>query len=195
MSEARALRPHPAAPPRAITGVTARLDPSDADWLRIRWRIEPGRALAVPPLAGRARIDGLWRTTCFELFVARPDEPSYAEFNLSPSERWAAYDFTGYRAGMTQRPAARAPACAFRPGDGFALFDAALAWPTLPSLPWRYGLGAVIEEHDGTTSYWALAHGAGELPDFHDPACLAATLAPPARERSRVNGPGPGSSC
>ena len=34
---------------------------------------------------------------------------------------------------------------------------------------------AVLEEKDGTKSYWALAHPGGK-PDFHDPGCFAAHL-------------------
>jgi hypothetical protein len=37
----------------------------------------------------------------------------------------------------------------------------------------------VIEESDGTKSYWALAHPAGP-PDFHDPTCFALDLAAPS---------------
>ena len=37
---------------------------------------------------------------------------------------------------------------------------------------------AVIEETDGTNSYWALAHPPGK-PDFHHPSCFDATLPPP----------------
>jgi hypothetical protein len=36
-------------------------------------------------------------------------------------------------------------------------------------------LTTIVEESDGTFSYWALAHAAGD-PDFHRPACFAATL-------------------
>ena len=45
------------------------------------------------------------------------------------------------------------------------------------SIPWDIGLTAVIEEEDGTKSYWALAHGAGP-PDFHNPACFDYCLSP-----------------
>jgi hypothetical protein len=42
---------------------------------------------------------------------------------------------------------------------------------------WELGLAAVLEEKDGTKSYWALAHpGESEKPDFHDPVCFAAHL-------------------
>lgn len=39
----------------------------------------------------------------------------------------------------------------------------------------KIGLSAVIEETDGTKSYWALAHPDGP-PDFHDPACFVLEL-------------------
>jgi len=41
------------------------------------------------------------------------------------------------------------------------------------------GLSAVIEEEGGVKSYWAMTH-ASEKPDFHDAACFAAGLEPPA---------------
>ena len=41
----------------------------------------------------------------------------------------------------------------------------------------RIGVSAVIEEVDGTKSYWALAHAPGP-PDFHNPACFAHHLPP-----------------
>jgi len=41
---------------------------------------------------------------------------------------------------------------------------------------WDLGLSAILEEQDGTKSYWAIAHPPGDKPDFHDPACFAAHL-------------------
>jgi hypothetical protein len=43
------------------------------------------------------------------------------------------------------------------------------------------GLTAVVEEVDGTKSYWALAHAPGP-PDFHNADCFTARL--PAPEAS-----------
>ena len=40
---------------------------------------------------------------------------------------------------------------------------------------WALGLSAVLEEKDGTKSYWALAHAA-DKPDFHDAGCFVARL-------------------
>ena len=45
----------------------------------------------------------------------------------------------------------------------------------LPKGVWRVGFSAVIEERDGTMSYWALAHPPGK-PDFHHRDCFALEL-------------------
>lgn len=169
---------HPAFPAKVVTSVAARILSLDANWLTLRWKVDGAGSLVVSPFAGRARTDGLWQTTCFELFVKAPDAQGYAEFNLSPSERWAAYDFTGYRAGMAERAVERPPVCTPRRGQSVLIFDAAIPASALPPLPWVYGLTAVIEEEDGHKSYWASAHPP-EKPDFHDPACMAGRLAAP----------------
>ncbi|KUR79200.1 DOMON-like domain-containing protein [Novosphingobium sp. Fuku2-ISO-50] len=228
------LIPHPAHPPLRVGAIAARVLSLDANWCVLRWKVEGAADLVVPPFAGRARTDGLWQTTCFELFVAPvhylaqiPDpahaEPveacapipagpgstvsrilrqaqderlrqaqderregwgdeggatGYTEFNFSPSERWAAYDFNGYRTGMAERAVPRPPVITPRRGGDVLFCDVAIPVVALPPLPWRYGLTAVIEEAGGVKSFWAAVH-AQDVPDFHDPACLSATLAAP----------------
>ena len=159
----------------------ARVTSMAKDWLRLRWRIDGCGKLVVPPFAGKGRADGLWKTTCFELFLRAPGAETYVELNLSPSERWAACEFSGYRAGMAERPFPREPECTMRLGQSLAIFDVAVPVAGLPPRPWAYGFSAVIEEEGGIISYWALAHTPGK-PDFHHPACFAATL--PAPEAS-----------
>ncbi|PLK27755.1 hypothetical protein C0V78_02675 [Novosphingobium sp. TH158] len=147
-------------------------------WLRLRWKLEGTERLVIPAFAGRGRADGLWQATCFEMFLRQPGSRSYIELNLSPSERWAAYDFAGYREGMAQRPMPRDADCTLRRGGAMAFFDAAVPLAGLPELPWEFNLTAVIEEEGGHKSYWALAHAPGG-PDFHHAACFVATLAAP----------------
>ncbi|RPF72598.1 DOMON-like domain-containing protein [Aurantiacibacter spongiae] len=144
-------------------------------WMRVRWRIDGPGKLVVPRFAGRGRADNLWETTCFEMFVQQPGDTGYSEFNLSPSERWAAYDFTAPREGMSERDFAREPDCAMRMGQAMAIFDAALPRSQMPEPPFAVGLAAVIEEEGGVKSYWSLCHNS-EKPDFHDPACFTASL-------------------
>ncbi len=172
------LGAHPDFPPTAVTGVEARIIGRDENWLRVRWRIEGAQQLVVPAFAGKGRADELWKTTCFELFLKPLGGEAYCELNLSPSERWNAYDFDGYRAGMCERPFPREPECTLRHGSSFAIFDATIPPAGLPDGDCAMGLCAVIEEAGGVKSYWALAHGNGQ-PDFHALACFAAALPAP----------------
>ena len=174
------LQAHPAHPPDAVSAVTARILGADDAWLRLRWRVDGAHALVVPAFAGKGRADGLWRTTCFELFLMPGGGTGYCEFNLSPSERWAAYDFAALRQGMTERPLEREPQGTMRLGSSFAIFDAAIPLSALPGEDCRMNVTAVIEEQGGAISYWALAHPS-DKPDFHDTACFVATLAAPQR--------------
>jgi hypothetical protein len=169
---------HAAHPPVGVTGVEAKVIGVDATWLRVRWRVEGAQALVVPPFAGKGRADDLWQTTCFELFLQPGEGPAYIELNLSPSERWAAWDFARNRDGREDRPFPREPECTMRQGSSFAIFDAAIPRAGLPREDCAANFCAVIEEQGGPLSYWALAH-AGDKPDFHDPACFTATLAAP----------------
>jgi hypothetical protein len=175
---AHRLVPHPARPPLAVSAMEARVRRGEGPWLTLRWRIEGARRLVVPAFGGRGRADGLWRTTCFELFVQPAGATSYVEFNLSPSEGWAAYEFDAPREGMRERAVPRDPVCTMRRGGQIAIFDAAIPMDALPAGSCTLGLTAVIEEEGGALSYWALAHGADQ-PDFHDPACFTATLPAP----------------
>jgi hypothetical protein len=174
------LVPHPDHPAQGVESLEVRVNTADPFWLRIRWRIEGAADLVVPPFAGRGRADGLWRRTCFELFLKPAGGEGYLEINLSPSERWNAYRFAAYRAGMEPAAMPRDPGCTLRRGAGTAIFDAAIPLAGLPQRDCAMGLSAVIEEAGGVISYWALAHGPGKA-DFHAPACFAAGLAAPLR--------------
>jgi hypothetical protein len=174
------LQPHPAHRPEAVSAVRARILGTDDSWLRLRWRVDGAQRLVVPAFAGKGRANGLWRTTCFELFLMPEGGPAYCEFNLSPSERWAAYDFPRYREEMSERPLEREPQWTMRLGSSFTIFDAAIPRSALPEGECRVNVAAVIEEQGGAKSYWALAHPPGK-PDFHDPACFVATLPAPEK--------------
>ncbi|MCB5424463.1 DOMON-like domain-containing protein [Altererythrobacter sp. CC-YST694] len=178
ISAALPLIPHPDHPPSSIRSIEARVIGFDANWLRLRWRIDGAGQLVIPAFAGKGRADGLWTTTCFEAFLRPDGGDAYVELNLAPSERWAAYDFSAYREGMAERAFPREPECSMRKGEQLAIFDAAVPAGGLPQLPAALGLSAVIEEERGRISYWALAHPAGK-PDFHHAACFATTLEPP----------------
>jgi hypothetical protein len=172
------LQPHRDHLPREVERIEASMLSAHPHWLRIRWRIEGAGQLVLPPFAGRGRADGLWQTTCFELFLRPAGTEGYLELNLSPSQRWNAYAFDNYRAGMREAPMPRDPGCIIRQAAGVVIFDAAIPLAGLPREACAMGISAVIEEAGGHKSWWALAHPPGK-PDFHADACFAATLAAP----------------
>lgn len=169
---------HPDTPAVKVRSVDAYVVRNRDNYLHFRWRIKGTRALVVPEFVGPGREDGLWQTTCFELFLRSPGGDSCHEFNFSPSGRWAAYDFTGYREGMAERAMVPPPQSQESRHAHILTFDTQLRSSTLPPRPLRLGLSAVVEEEGGVKSYWAMAHPPGK-PDFHHPACFAVTLPAP----------------
>lgn len=175
---------HGAFAPLEVTTVEAKWE-MVGPWLRLRWRLEGAGKLVLPRFAGRVRQDGLWQATCFEMFVRPQGGDAYAEYNFSPSEAWAAYDFSGRREGMANREMSHDPVIAPRRGRQTLIFDVALPLADLPALPAALSLTAVIEEEGGVKSFWAMTHVDEDQPDFHDPACFTATLAAPESDEIR----------
>src|SRR5580700_8334910 len=110
------------------------------------------------------RVDGLWKHTCFEAFVAVDGASGHFEF---------------YRAGMTAAVLARAPGLQVRRSGGQLDLTATVHLAGAASLAQarvlRLALAAVVEEDDGRLSYWALQHAPGN-PDFHHPECFTLEL-------------------
>jgi hypothetical protein len=135
----------------------------------------------LPHTDSPTRRDELWLTTCFEAFIRPHGSEAYFELNLSPSGDWASYRFDFYRGGMRDAKIVGHPDDDVWIEAGIRMQDASFDTSCEPeldfSLGWDIGLSAVIEEVDGTKSYWALAHGAGP-PNFHNSACFAYYLPP-----------------
>ena len=138
--------------------------------------------LRIPAQQTPRRADRLWEHTCFEAFVGNKGAPEYYEFNFSPSAEWAAYAFRGYREGGPIEDEELAPGISVRKTSDTLELDAVIRSGRLPLIQpgtaLRLGLSAVIEEIDGSVSYWALKHPAGK-PDFHHPDSFALELALP----------------
>ena len=128
----------------------------------------------VLPEGEPGRADDLWQTTCFEAFLRADGEESYREWNFAPSGQWAAYDFTSHREGRADADVA-APYVRIEDNMTWWALGATIAADA--AIEWQLGVSAILEEKDGTKSYWALAHPDGDKPDFHDPVCFAARLA------------------
>lgn len=155
-----ALTPHAATPGPDVMITVQAARREQGLWLR--YVVEGAADGLAWPAPGKGRADGLWRTTCMEVFVQTDD--GYSEFNLSPSGQWAAYRFDGYRTGMAEADGViQAPL--LDAGSDHVALEAVI---DLPPDARALGLSAVIEERDGRISYWALAH-ASDKPDFHHP--------------------------
>jgi hypothetical protein len=131
------------------------------------------------------RKDFLWTTTCFELFLRRPElnsnspspAHSYLELNASATGDWNVYRFSGYRertsTSKTVEAADTAPQVSItRVGpqrlDVEILCCLSQTCPimTSSSQDLLFQPTCVLETNDGAKSYWALHHPAAQ-PDFH----------------------------
>ncbi|MDC0887179.1 hypothetical protein OAS19_05260 [Altererythrobacter sp.] len=128
--------------------------------------------IKVPQHAASERMDNLWKTTCFEIFWQPDGGAYYREFNLSPSSRWACYDFDDFRSNSRDAPVdAIAIACSH---DADQLELETNIASDLP-LPADIALNAIVEDLDGNIQFWALAFEDGK-PEFHSAVCRAMTL-------------------
>ena len=171
------LHPHPDRSPSEPFELWATVDHAAAFgafattniWFGVR---APASRFRIPEPAEPQRADGLWQSTCFEAFLREPGNSAYREWNFSPSTQWAAYSFTAYRDGMSNADVA---APYLRLEDNLTWWSFGATISVEADAEWELGLSAVLEEQDGTKSYWALAHAPGP-PDFHNPDCFTARL-------------------
>jgi hypothetical protein len=169
IERAFALRPFPTAAPARDLWIdgTAVLR---SDGLELRYVVRGSLAdVALPsPVGQPLRRHGLWRATCFELFLAPRGSHAYWEFNLSPSGDWNVYRFTGYRSGMEEEPAFSSLPCACQSrSDVLALgvrLDLGAIFPVIPRL--EAAVAATVLRPQAGMTYWALSHP-GPEPDFH----------------------------
>src|SRR5215204_4788828 len=151
------LSRHPDTPPGAIHTVDAELRRIPGGAVATFRATGDASKLVIPRNAPPERTANLWRTTCFELFVAGESE-GYREYNLSPSGAWAAYEFDRHRHGMRDVEARVEVESSC---DNRSLLLIAKIETDFP-LPAHVGLSAIIEESDRIIRYWATAFAPGE---------------------------------
>ena len=173
------LVPHPEMGPKGIQSVEVDVVRA-TNTILLRYGVEPADTLLLPAY-DRERRDNLWHGSCFELFV-KPDGRGYVEYNFAPLEAWNAYSFVDWRMGRRAYQPDVEPRIVDSRTDGrresfparYEL-DVVISPDILALAPAAASLAAILQEEDGTMSYWALAHPPGE-PNFHHPDCFAATL-------------------
>lgn len=168
------LTPHPDFPADAITAIEVEIARAGPERLELVYRAKGRIAeLLVPAPADPERTDGLWASTCFELFAKPAGGEAYCEFNFAPSSQWAAYAFDGYRAGMREL-ALETPAIETSASDDVFELRVGVEASALRAGA-MLALTAVIEETSGAKSYWSARHAAGK-PDFHHAESFAVEL-------------------
>jgi hypothetical protein len=119
-----------------------------------------GRKFLGPQLK---RADELWKSTCFEAFMAHPKQNAYWEINISSQGGWNLYHFTAYR--QPQPP---------QQNFDFKLIELsttatqvrAVLEHSLASKQLDASLCCVIKSKNNETFYYSTQH-AGVKPDFH----------------------------
>ena len=124
----------------------------------------------------RNQQDDLWKATCFEIFLSRPGDASYLEFNFSPTGDFAVYKFDDYRLGMQALRPVSSPRFKIERGSDFYRITGSIGEahddPRLALLLAEPALEASITavlkplSGQGDTTFWALSH-AGDKADFH----------------------------
>ena len=115
------------------------------------------------------RKDELWKSTCFEFFVAIKDQSQYWEFNMSPSGDWNIYHMEAYRrVGFREETSIQQLPFEGQSEAGvFHLNGQVDLHPILePDQFLELGITAIVQVKDGRETYWALTHPAS-IPDFH----------------------------
>ena len=130
---------HPHCRPGRITRAAADIRPT-AEGCTARFRFEGDiAAIKIPETQEPTRSDELWKSTCFEIFWQPENGTNYREFNLSPSTRWACYEFDDYRSNMRDAPAEVAIDPHLDSRGSIVVVDHPAVGPRrYPSLPWRF---------------------------------------------------------
>ena len=164
------LAPHPSSLDAPVGRFTVDVAATATGAIALSFGVEGAiDRLRIPSPAEARRTDGLWRHTCFEAFLMAGSGPAYRELNFSPSGEWAAYAFVRYRDGGPLDVELEPAVVVHRDRDRLQV-DAVVPAAGVPRAGsgsrLRLGLAAVLEDVDGTLSYWALRHPA-DRPDFH----------------------------
>ena len=162
------LIPFPAddLPDLEITGMADRIE----NHLTIHYTINGDvENILLPRPSAPSRKHDLWKATCFEFFLAIPNQPQYWEFNLSPSGAWNVYVMDAYRQ-VNMREETRIKRLQFevRKESGRLSLETALDLNPIieRDKSIEVGISTIIKSVEENESYWALMHPHAKA-DFH----------------------------
>ena len=121
------------------------------------------------PVTDPGRRDELWKSTCFEFFLAIKHLSQYWEFNMSPSGDWNVYHMDEYRR-IGFREETLIQQLQFETQQEANQFTLGAAVDLKPIIQQaqilEVGITAIVQTHEGNETYWALTHPAPQA-DFH----------------------------
>lgn len=149
-----------------ISGTVERVD----NQLSIHYEVSGDiHQIRLPEPSTSIRKHDLWKSTCFELFLAMKDRPPYWEFNMSSSGEWNVYVMDAYRqVNMREETAFTQLPFDFRKTNTEFSLDMSMDLKPILSYnqPLQIGITTIIQTLDENETYWALAHP-GQKADFH----------------------------
>ncbi len=171
------LQCHPLTPVSKVTDISLTYEWQAHGSLWMRYHADVLRHdLDLPATTEPKHTDGLWKTTCFELFLQEASANKYCEFNFSPSSCWAAYQFSDYREGMRKLQLQKSPQISLDVSDSHVAMEVMLGLPDMwGEAALNASFSAVVSENSGPKSFWALSHPPGK-PDFHHKDCFTHQL-------------------
>ena len=116
----------------------------------------------IPQKKVLVRENGLWESTCMELFLKDVAESNYRELNVSLDGKWNAYEFSGYRTEMeTSSSVVVSDIKSLSTNIFWVRFE------FLDRLAYQLLINpaSVIKNTHGGLTYFEAAHQ--EIPDFH----------------------------
>ncbi len=116
------------------------------------------------------RREGIWHSTCFEVFLSSTKGTAYTEWNFCPSSDWWVMDFSSYRnrienSNIDERKPENLQWSLVNPEQLTCHFGISLP-QNISRDSLRIGLTSILENKAGIKTYWSLVH-LHENPDFH----------------------------
>jgi len=113
------------------------------------------------------RKDNLWKSTCFELFLASKTNKKYLELNISPSLDFNIYKFSDYRLGMKNENNLEILEINRKKEDNYFALNFIIRKKTIFNIKdIIFNISAIIKYSNDKSMYYAINHDE-KKPDFH----------------------------
>ncbi|MBP6218944.1 MAG: hypothetical protein KA436_10190 [Oligoflexales bacterium] len=140
-----------------------------AEWIQVYYEVQGpiSKLKIVEPNPDPFYREGIWESTCCELFISIPPSQGYKEWNISPSGDWFSMHFSGYRTRQANYKDLSPPLSTNWRREGDKLSCSLKVKIPVSQEPLHLSICTILEDLQGEKSYWSLTHTQPN-PDFHD---------------------------